>query len=189
MRKSRQEAAETRQRIVDAASRRFRESGIEGTALADLMAQAGLTHGGFYKHFASKDQVVLEALQLALSTMREAMEEKMAHTSGTRAVNTAVANYLSPEHRNDPGSGCFFVALASELARSSGEIRDTATAGMVELIDLIARQLTDLTPAAAKKKALVIVSTMIGALTVARLVNDEQLSAAVLREARKALQQ
>ena len=189
MRKSRQEAAETRQRIVDAASKRFRESGIDSTALADLMAQAGLTHGGFYKHFESKEQVVLEALQLALESMRESLNQKMAHTSGSRSVNTAIANYLSPKHRDDPGGGCFFVALASELARSSGEIRDTATAGMVALIELIASHLTDLPPAAAKKKALVIVSTMIGALTVSRLVNDEQLSAAVLREARKALQQ
>jgi TetR/AcrR family transcriptional repressor of nem operon len=189
MRKSRQEAAETRQRIVDAASRRFRESGIDSTALADLMAQAGLTHGGFYKHFESKEQVVLEALQGALEAMRESLTKKMEHASGNRCVNAALASYLSPEHRDDLGGGCFFVALASELSRGSDQMRDMATAGMIDFVDLIASHLTELPPAAAKKKALVIVSTMIGALTMARMVNDEKLSASILREARKALLQ
>jgi TetR/AcrR family transcriptional repressor of nem operon len=189
MRKSRQEAAETRQRIVEAASRRFRESGIDSTALADLMAQAGLTHGGFYKHFESKEQVVLEALQGALEAMRESLAKKMEHGSGNRSVNAALASYLSPEHRDDLGGGCFFVALASELSRGSDQMRDMATTGMVDFIDLIASHLTELPPAAAKKKALVIVSTMIGALTMARMVNDDKLSASILREARKALLQ
>lgn len=84
MRKSRQEAAETRRRIVGAASQRFRENGIENTALADLMAEAGLTHGGFYKHFASKDQVVVESLQLATENARNTMSATLESAPGKR---------------------------------------------------------------------------------------------------------
>ncbi|TAL97773.1 MAG: TetR/AcrR family transcriptional regulator [Paraburkholderia sp.] len=189
MRKSRQETAETRQRIVEAASSRFRETGIDGTALADLMADAGLTHGGFYKHFGSKEQVVLESLQLAADSLRESMASTLSRSSGSRGLNAAIASYLSPEHRDDPGGGCPFVALASELARGSDEVRDATTTGLVGLVDLIAGHFDELPPAAARKKALVVLSTMIGALTMARMVNDEQLSATILREARKALQQ
>jgi TetR/AcrR family transcriptional repressor of nem operon len=189
MRKSRQEAAETRQRIIEAASSRFRENGIDGTALADLMAQAGLTHGGFYKHFASKEQVVLESLQLAAGSLRESMKFSLSRSTDIRGLNAAINDYLSPEHRDDPGGGCPFVALASELARASDEVRDATTEGIVNLVDLIASRLGELPPAAAKKKALVMLSTMMGALTIARMVNDEQLSATILREARKALLQ
>ncbi|REG48619.1 TetR family transcriptional regulator [Paraburkholderia sp. BL6669N2] len=189
MRKSRQETAETRQRILEAASSRFRESGIEGTALADLMAQAGLTHGGFYKHFASKEQVVLESLQLAADSLRETVESSLSRSAGTPGLNAAISNYLSAEHRDDPGGGCPFVALASELARASDEVRDATTEGILKLVDLIANRLPELPRAAAKKKALVILSTMMGALTMSRMVNDEQLSAAILREAKKAVLQ
>lgn len=189
MRKSRQETAETRKRIVEAASNRFRESGIDGTALADLMAQAGLTHGGFYKHFESKEQVVLESLQVATESLRASMADALASTPGSRGVNTALAGYLSPDHRDNAAGGCPFVALAGELARSGDEVRDAATAGVVELVELIARHLDDLPPAAAKKKTLVMLSTMVGAVSLARMVNDEALSASILREARKALLQ
>ncbi|MBP0590880.1 TetR family transcriptional regulator [Paraburkholderia sp. LEh10] len=189
MRKSRQEAAETRQRIVEAASRRFRENGIDGTALADLMAQAGLTHGGFYKHFGSKEQVVLESMQLAATSLRESFGQTLEHSPGNRGMNTAIAGYLSADHRDDAGGGCPLAALASELARGSDEVRDATTDTVTRFVDLVARHLTELPPAAAKKKALVIVSTMIGALSLARMVNDEQLSASILREARKALLQ
>ncbi|WP_250494962.1 TetR/AcrR family transcriptional regulator [Caballeronia sp. GAWG1-1] len=185
MRKSRQEAAETRERIVESASTRFRENGIDGTALADLMAQAGLSHGGFYKHFGSKEQVVLESLELASDTLRETMSSALTRKSG---INAAVADYLSPEHRDNAGAGCPFVALSSELARSSDEVRTAATAGIERLVELFAGNL-DEPPAAARKQALVMLSTMIGALTLARMVNEPALSDTILREARKALAQ
>ncbi len=190
MRKSRQEAAETRQRIVEAASRRFREKGIEATALSDVMADAGLTHGGFYKHFASKDHVVLESLQLATDSMHASMSATLERWPGKRGINAAIEQYLSESHFHDIGCDCTFVSLASELARRSDDVRDAASAGMVSLIELFTNGLmTELTPAAARKRATVIVSTMIGAMTVARLVNDDTLAASVLREARKTLQQ
>ena len=104
MRKSREEAAETRKRIVQAAAREFREKGIVATGLADLMKAAGLTHGGFYKHFASKDQLVAEATVAALDSI---IEELAAQPT----VNSAVAAYLSTRHRDSPASGCPLAAL------------------------------------------------------------------------------
>src|SRR6201987_5268492 len=122
MRKAREEGAETRKRIVRAAARKFREQGIVATGLADLMKAAGLTHGGFYKHFASKDQLVAEATTAALDTV---LEEGAGHP-GTGA---AVSAYPSARHRDNPASGCPLAALGGELARCDKEARAAATAG------------------------------------------------------------
>src|SRR5215469_1781589 len=104
MRKSREEAAETRKRIVQAAARQFREKGISATGLADLMKAAGLTRGGFYKHFASKDQLVVEATAAAVDSL---LKEMAAHSTFT----SALAAYLSAGHRDNPASGCPLAAL------------------------------------------------------------------------------
>jgi TetR/AcrR family transcriptional repressor of nem operon len=112
MRKSKQEAAETRQRIVEAASGEFRRKGIGGTGLADLMAAAGLTHGGFYKHFDSKDQVVEESLTLAAESLVYALESKLSTSSGDQGLNAAIADYLSMEHRDNEADGCPFVSAS-----------------------------------------------------------------------------
>src|SRR5882724_4127291 len=104
MRKSREVAAETRKRIVRAAARKFRKRGIVATGLDDLMKAAGLTHGGFYKHFASKDQLVAEATTAALDGLLEGMA---AHPT----MGAAVAAYPSTRHRDDPASGCPLAAL------------------------------------------------------------------------------
>ncbi|CAB3745798.1 TetR/AcrR family transcriptional regulator [Paraburkholderia solisilvae] len=192
MRKSRQEAAETRQRIVEAASSRFRLQGIGSTGLADFMGEAGLTHGGFYKHFASKDQVVQESMALAAAELTEVLRTAAAVQPASRGLKAIIDRYLSIGHRdNVVDGGCPFVALASELARGSDEVREIATASLNELADLITAQLPahypDLPAAAARKKAWVMLSTMIGAMSVARVVNDEALSDSILRETRKTL--
>ena len=106
MRKSRKESAETRKRIVDAASAEFRRAGVDGTGLADLMAAAGLTHGGFYKHFESKEQVVEEAFTAATDSMVEAMRRTMSASPGERGLQAMIAQYLSPRHRDDVAGGC-----------------------------------------------------------------------------------
>src|SRR5277367_6560830 len=123
MRKSREEAAETRKSIVRAAAREFRERGIVATGLADLMSAAGLTHGGFYKHFASKDQLVSEACSEALQIILEKLAAAGSDGSG------AVATYLSTDHRDDPAAGCPLAAIGSELARCDEKTRDIATDG------------------------------------------------------------
>jgi TetR/AcrR family transcriptional repressor of nem operon len=187
MRKSRQETAETRQRIVDAASAEFRRNGIDGTGLANLMAAAGLTHGGFYKHFESKEQLVEESVALATESMVESIEHTVSASPGKRGLHAAIDQYLSIKFRDDVAGGCPFAALASEVARGGDAVRETSTAGFLKLVDIIAGRLDDMSPAAAKKEALVMVSTMIGAMTMARVVTDPDLSASILRQARKHL--
>jgi TetR/AcrR family transcriptional regulator, transcriptional repressor for nem operon len=187
MRKSKQETAETRQRIVETASAEFRSHGIDGTGLAGLMAAAGLTHGGFYKHFESKEQVVEEALTLASDAMVEEWQHVMSAAPGVRGLNAAVADYLSVESRDHIAEKCPFAALGGEIAHGSEAVRDTATKGFLKVVDTIANQLVGLTPAAARKEALWMASSMIGALTMSRVVNDPEISASLLREGRRHL--
>ena len=177
MRKSREEAAETRKRIVRAAARQFREKGIAAAGLAELMKAAGLTHGGFYKHFASKDQLVAEATAAAVDSL---LKEMAAHPT----FKSAVAAYLSTRHRDNPASGCPLAALGDELARSGKEARAAATAGFMSLVDMLAG---DACNAAARRRALVAAATMIGAVTMSRLVTDPELSAEILFAAEKNL--
>jgi TetR/AcrR family transcriptional regulator, transcriptional repressor for nem operon len=177
MRKSKEEAAETRKRIVRAAAREFREQGIVATGLADLMKAAGLTHGGFYKHFASKDQLVAEATVAAMDSI---LEELSAHPT----VNSVVAEYLSTRHRDNPASGCPLAALGDELARSDKKARAAATAGFVRLVDILAGKAHT---ADVRRQALVAAVTMIGAVTMSRVVSDSKLSAEILGAAKKNL--
>ena len=179
MRKSREEAAQTRKRIVTAASEEFRKNGIVATGLNDLMRAAGLTHGGFYKHFASKDQLVAEACAEALKTILEML--------AAAASEKGAAAYLSTGHRDNPATGCPLSAIGSELARSDEKTRAAATAGFLKLVEIVAAQFGKLPPAPARRRALVAVSTMIGALTMSRIVTDPELSAAILKEAEKSL--
>jgi TetR/AcrR family transcriptional repressor of nem operon len=187
MRKSKQETAKTRQRIVAAASTEFRRNGIDGTGLADLMAAAGLTHGGFYKHFESKEQVVEESIALGLESMIEAWHRTFAAAPANRGLEAAVSDYLSADHCAGVSTGCPFAALASEVARSGESVRETTTKGFLEMIDVIAGELPNMTPAAARKEALWVLCSMIGAVTMARVVTVPALSATILREARKHL--
>jgi TetR/AcrR family transcriptional regulator, transcriptional repressor for nem operon len=187
VRKSKEESAQTRKRIVEAASAEFRRNGIDGTGLADLMAAAGLTHGGFYKHFESKEQVIEESLAFAAEQMVEAMRRTLSASPGNGGLRTGIAEYLSIEHRDDASGGCPFAALGSEMARGSDAVREATTTGFLKMVDVIAGQLDGKSPAAARKQALLMLSTMIGAVTMARMVTDPDLSASILRQARKHL--
>jgi TetR/AcrR family transcriptional repressor of nem operon len=177
MRKSREEAAETRKRIVGAAAREFREKGIVATGLADLMKAAGLTHGGFYKHFASKDQLVAEATVAALGDI---LDELAAQPT----ISSAMGAYLSTGHRDNPASGCPLAALGSELARSDKTAREAATAGFVKLVNILGGKTST---GEARRRALVAAAAMIGAVTMSRVVTDPKLSAEILRVAEKSL--
>lgn len=181
MRKSREEAAQTRKRIVDAASCEFRKNGIVATGLNDLMKAAGLTHGGFYKHFESKDQLVAEASAEAIKTMIEYV------TKAVEGGASVVETYLSIGQRDNPAFSCPLSAIGSELGRSDERTREVATEGFLKLVAIMEKQLGKTRPAEARRKALVAVSTMIGAMTAARMVNDPGLSAEILEEAKKSL--
>jgi TetR/AcrR family transcriptional repressor of nem operon len=180
MRKSREESAQTRKRIVTAAATEFRKNGIVATGLNDLMKAAGLTHGGFYKHFESKDQLVTEACAEAVEKIIEFLTNAAAGTPATEA-------YLSTSHRDNPSAGCPLSAIGSELGRNDEKTRAVATEGFLKLVDIMAGQFGKAKRADARRKALVAVSTMIGALTMSRVVSDPELSAEILREAKKSL--
>jgi len=177
MRMSRDEAAKSRQRIVKAAACEFRENGIVATGLADLMKAAGMTHGGFYKHFESKDQLIGEAVA-------DAVEEAVGGMDAQPSIRAAVAAYLSTHHRDSPASGCPFSTIGSELARTDARARKAATAGFERLVGLLAGNSKGKD---ARRRALVRASTMIGAVTMSRVVNDPKLSAEILNEVGKSL--
>jgi TetR/AcrR family transcriptional regulator, transcriptional repressor for nem operon len=182
MRKSKLEAAETRRRIVSAAAQEFCRNGIHATGLSDLMAAAGLTHGGFYKHFRSKDQVVAEACVNGLETVIE-----VAEGEGKSGLEAIVETYLSMDHRNRLSGGCPLAALGSELAQADDEIRAAASQGFIRLVDVIAKQFPQSDPEAARAQAVFVVSAMVGALTMSRMVTDPDLSALILDQSRKQL--
>jgi TetR/AcrR family transcriptional regulator, transcriptional repressor for nem operon len=187
VRKSKAEAAETRQRIVRAAADEFREKGIAEAGLAELMAAAGLTHGGFYRHFESKNQLVAEAFDCAAVALKERLEsfiaEAIAEAEPGRGLEAAVLGYLAAAHRDELATGCPFSALAGELVRQDETIRDHATADLKGFIEVIRAQLDQPSSEAARREAIGIVSTLVGALTLARLSTDPALSDAILGRA------
>src|SRR6267378_196712 len=138
MRKSKQEAAETRRRIVKAAAAKFRQNGIGGTGLSDLMAAAGLTHGGFYRHFDSKDQIVAEACTAAAKSLAEQLAASASKKSPQRGLKAIVENYLSAAHRDEPADGCPVAALGSEIARGDERTRAAATQALLKFVEVIA---------------------------------------------------
>lgn len=185
MRKSRQEAARTRARIIEAAATEFRRNGIAGTGLADIMATAGLTHGGFYRHFQSKDELVAEASTSAIESLVHLFAAALSSDGERHGWASMATGYLSPTHRDGPSGGCPFAALGSELARAAEGTRAAATAGLSTIVDLVAQHSHGIRPDVAKRRALVAFSTMVGALTLARIVTDPKLSSLLLAEAGK----
>ena len=177
---SRKEA--THERIVEAAARAIRRSGYDGTGVADIMKAAGLTHGGFYAHFASRDAMLAEAADRA-GAEAVATSTRIACAAPPRqGLQSLLRAYLSKEHLEGTDAGCPVAALGSETPRQAPEVRRAATRHIKEMIDLVARQSTDWGRPGAHERALVTVATMVGALLVARAVDDIHLSDA-LREA------
>jgi TetR/AcrR family transcriptional regulator, transcriptional repressor for nem operon len=172
----------THDRIVDAAARAIRRSGYNGTGVADIMKAAGLTHGGFYAHFPSRDAMLAEAADRAGSDAVVLMERVAAAVPPQQALQAMMQAYLSEDHVNSIETGCATAALGSEMPRQAPEVRRAATRRIKEMIDLIARHSSDWGQPGAHERALVAVSTMVGALVLARAVDDARLSNA-LREA------
>jgi TetR/AcrR family transcriptional regulator, transcriptional repressor for nem operon len=185
MKKSKAETAETRRRIVAAAADEFRKNGIQETGLSQVMAAAGLTQGGFYRHFSSKDQLIAEACATGLEAIAEAIDTAAHQGDGKSGLQAIVENYLSTDVRDDRSEGCPFSALGSELARADDETRAAATAGFRRLVDVIAKQFRR--PDVAKEHAEFVVCAMVGALTMSRMVTDPELSDAILHNTRKRL--
>jgi TetR/AcrR family transcriptional repressor of nem operon len=181
MRKSREEAAETRERIVDTAAHEFGQHGIAETGLADVMAAVGLTHGGFYKHFESKGQLVAEAIEKSMDSQRLSMEK----AKGDEALEAIVKVYVSSTHRDNTEEVCPVAALGSELHRADERTRDAASRGIVRLISLIESRLTYLSPKEAKSRAHAILAAMVGSVVLSRIVMSPKLSDSLLRDTRE----
>jgi TetR/AcrR family transcriptional repressor of nem operon len=144
MRKSKAETAKTRGRILEAASAQFLSHGITEAGLARLMRAAGLTHGGFYRHFASKDQLVAEACSRAVHSLTSGFESQIEGKPPEQALPLLVGKYVSRSHRDQPATGCVLAALGSELARADAKTREAATEGFLGLSRLIAGQLKNM---------------------------------------------
>ena len=181
MRKSKLEAAQTRETIVAAAADLIRRTGIAQASLADMMAAAGLTHGGFYRHFRNKEHLVSEALSAA--------GDKTIATIGRHiakgGLNAVVDGYLSKSHRDSPTPICPFAALGSEIARSGKETKAAATELLEKVLVTLAGDAPDREQA--RSAAILVLSTMIGAMTLARIVADPDLSSEILDRAKEHL--
>lgn len=172
----------THDRIVEAAARAIRRSGYNGTGVADIMKAAGLTHGGFYAHFPSREAMLAEAADRAGGESVAMMERIAASSPPQQALPTMMRAYLSKEHVEGIETGCATAALGSEMPRQAAEVRRAATRRIKEMIDLVARQSPDWGQPGAHERALFAIATMVGALVLARAVDDPRLSDG-LREA------
>ena len=178
MRVSKEQAAKNRERILEAASRLMRERGISGMGVDALADAAGMTHGSMYSQFGSKDRLVEEAVAHAIVAKRREVPDEFA-------LGDYVYEYLSAGHRDKPGSGCPFAALSCEMARQSGGVRDRFTAGIRGMIGLLSGRMTStLKPRQREEKALAMAASLVGALVLARAVNDPKLSDDILRATR-----
>jgi TetR/AcrR family transcriptional repressor of nem operon len=180
---SRKEA--THERIVEVAARAIRRSGYGGTGVADIMKEAGLTHGGFYAHFASREALLAEAAGRAAAETAAASARIAAAAPPDKGLEAMLRAYLSKEHVAAIETGCAVAALGSEMPRQAPEVRRAATRGIKEMIDLIARQSPDWGQPGAHERALVTAATMVGALVLARAVDDPKLSDAMRQAALK----
>ena len=172
----------THERIVEVAARAIRRTGYGGTAVAVIMTEAGLTHGGFYAHFASREAMLAEAADRA-GAESVAMSLRIAAAAPPeQALQALLSAYLSKEHIEGMENGCPIAALGSEMPRQAPEVRRAATRRIKEMIDLVARQSPDWGQPGAHAHALVTVATAVGTLLLARAVDDPRLSDA-LREA------
>lgn len=172
----------TRDQIVDTAARAFREEGVAGVGIGELMGRAGLTHGGFYAHFPSKDALVAEACSRAVEDSWAQMNELVAQAPPGEELATFIRAYVSRTHRDDPGGGCMMPTLGAEMPRHGAEVRSAFTVQVRRVMDNLMALLPD-TPDR-EDRAITLLSGMAGAVMVARAVDDPVLSDRVLKVCR-----
>ena len=180
--------AETRRKILDIASRRFRKEGVEAVGVASVMADCGLTHGGFYAHFKSKEELVAAALDHGLCEAGDRIFDYAEKAEDK--IDAYIRAYLSPFHRDSTEAGCAFSALAPELARLDGPVRATMAGRIEPYLDRIGRLLPHTTPAtdpaSVRRQATALFSLLMGSLQLARLADDRALSDSILESGIKA---
>jgi len=181
MRVSKEQAAENRERILREASRLIRERGISGTGVDALTEAAGMTHGSLYSQFGSKERLVEDAVEYAIAA-------KGQEVPAVFALSDYVSEYLSPRHRDRPGKGCPIAALVCEIPRQSQGVRDRFTAGVRGMIGMLSDRMDrGLKPKQREEQALATIASLVGALVLARAVNDPKLSDDILQATRRGL--
>jgi TetR/AcrR family transcriptional regulator, transcriptional repressor for nem operon len=193
---SKKAKAASHDRVVGMAAVRFREAGVDGIGVADLMKEAGLTHGGFYRHFASRDALVAEAVERALREGGSAMEaialalddarpgaRRPSAAARRKRLRTLVDAYLSAAHRDNLGTSCAVTTLAGDVARSTARTRSAYTRQVEVYVDLLLGLITGKGGAVGRMKAITALATMVGAVSLARAVNDKKLSQEILASA------
>jgi TetR/AcrR family transcriptional repressor of nem operon len=182
MRYSKDHKQATRERILEAAGRRFKRDGIDGAGLATVMSDAGLTNGAFYAHFSSKEDLVANVLAEQLREQRQTLDAEPSDRAGLEAF---VRSYLSPEHRDEFADGCPSAALLDEIARRPTDTRDVFTEEVMGVVDDIASRLNPGDVEAGRADALTVFGLMIGTLQLARTLTDRELSDRILASARE----
>ncbi len=172
---------ESHDRIVQVAAARFRETGVDGVGVADLMKEAGLTHGGFYRHFDSRDELVAEAIERALMEGGRVVEA-LANSKHS-SLATLVDGYLSAAHRDGLAASCAVTTLAGDVARSNDRARSAYTRQVGAYLELLTRLIVGDKEKLRRAKAIAALSTLVGAVSIARAVNDEKLSREILKSA------
>lgn len=179
---SQADKADSHERIVKAASRRIRRDGIDSVSVAELMNQAGLTHGGFYRHFDSRAELVAEAIDAALAQGSQRIQAAVKQ-GGPEALAAIIDGYLSRVHRDKPETGCAVAALPADIARTDARARAAYSRQVRRYIDVLA----ELTPARDSDEAHLILAALVGALALARAVDTRGLSDEILDNAARAL--
>ena len=184
MKVTREQATENREKVLETASRLFRERGFDGIGVADLMSAAGLTHGAFYGQFESKDDLVAQACERAMLQSGPKWDRVLEGRKGPAAIKALRELYLTRAHVENPATGCTLPTLAAEAPRRGARVQRTFTEGVNRLLGRI----TDVLPgsaAARRRKAIVVLSELVGALLLARAVDNEKLSDEILRAVRQ----
>lgn len=187
VRVSREQSEQNREQIIETAGRLFREHGIDGIGVADLMKQAGLTHGGFYGHFKSKEDLADQACARVMARS-EAKWSSLGETHGPDAFAEILRYYLSPRHRDAPGRGCAIAALAADATRQQGRMRRTFERGIRRLAEIMETYLPGRAEVR-RRKSLANLSTLVGALILARSVEDRNFSDEILVAAAEVLKE
>lgn len=185
MRYSQEHKLETRRRILSEASRRFRRQGAEGFSIVDLMHDLKLTHGGFYRHFNSKEQLFAEAFGSAMQEAHATLTTGTDANTPAAQLRVIIERYLSPQHWENPAEGCPLAALASEIPRQPRAVRAAFDQALETYMDRIERLLPGATRPERQCNFLVLFSGMAGTLCLARTVSDEQTRARLLRAAKQ----
>ena len=185
MRYSKDHKAETHERIVKNASVRLRERGAASLGVAELMKEAGLTHGGFYAHFASRDALIGEAFAHAMDQTAKRWRKRAEQAPEGKQLSSIVNGYLTAQHRDDVGNGCALPSLGAEVHRASPKTRKAVAAKLEEMIDVISEQMPARTAKAARREAIATLSTMMGTMILARMAGTGEFSDEVLAAGRQ----